>query len=239
MRIIIAAAALLLATGASSYAQTADVTGAWDLTVTTSQGPMPSTMVLKKDGEKIVGTIVGQLGEIPVEAEVKEKTVAIYGTVQTGSGPLDFTLSGTFDGNSMKGSVAYGGGTQGDWSAARAAAQPAPATPAPSAAAQDKDRIDVSGTWAFEVTLEFGTGNSTMVFKQDGEKLTGQYSGTYGEAVVSGTIKGKEITFSYDLARETGTFHVVYQGVVEKDTMKGTLSIGDMGNGSFSAKKTK
>jgi hypothetical protein len=239
MRIIIAAAALLLATGAPSYAQTADLTGSWDVSVTTAQGLMPSTMVLKKDGEKIVGTIVGQLGEIPVEAELKEKTVAIYGTVQTASGPLDFTLSGTLDGNAMKGSVEYGGAIQGNWSATRTAAQPAPATPPTPPAAQDKDKIDVSGTWAFEVTTDFGTGNSTMVFKQDGERLTGQYSGNYGEAALTGTIKGKEITFSYELVRESMTAHVVYAGTVDKDTMKGTLSIGDMGNGSFTGKKTK
>ena len=235
MRIIIAAAALLLATGAPSSAQTADLTGTWEVSVTTAQGQMPpSTMVLKKDGGKIIGTIVGSLGEIPVEAELKETTVAIYGTVQTASGPLDFALSGTFDGNAMKGTVAYGGGAQGNWSAARAAAQAAPPP-----AAQDKDKIDVSGTWAFEVTTDFGTGNSTMVFKQDGEKLTGQYSGNYGEAALTGTIKGKDITFSYQLVRESMTATVVYAGTVDKDTMKGTLSIGDMGNGTFTAKKTK
>ena len=246
MRTIVAAAALLLATGAPSYAQTTDVIGKWDVNVATSQGAMPpSTMVLKKDGDKILGTLSGQLGDIPVEVEVKDKTVAIYGTVQTGSGPLDFTLSGTLEGNSMKGSVAYGGATQGDWSATRstetpAPAAPAPATPAPAPTpAPSQDKSDVSGTWAFEVTTDFGTGSSTMAFKQDGEKLTGQYTGQYGEAALTGTVKGQEITFAYDLVRETVTAHVVYAGTIDKDTMKGTLSIGDMGNGSFTAKKTK
>jgi hypothetical protein len=236
MRIIIAAAALLLATGAPSYAQNADITGKWDLTVTTSQGPMPtSAMVLKKDGEKIVGTISGPQGDISVEAEIKEKAVSIWASVPTQQGPIDVTFSGAVDGNTMKGTVDFGGRGGGDWSARRADTQPAPATPAPAA----QDKIDVSGTWAFEVTTDFGTGNSTMVFKQDGEKLTGQYSGTYGEAALTGTVKGKDITFSYDLVRETVTVHVVYAGVVEKDTMKGTLSLGDMGNGSFTGKKTK
>lgn len=241
MKTFIAAAALLLATGAPSYGQTADITGKWEVNVATSQGAMPpSTMVLKKDGDKIVGILSGQLGDIPVEAEVKDKTVAIYGTVQMGSGPLDFTLAGTLEGNAMKGSVAYAGATQGDWSATRAAEAPAAATtPAPAAPAPAQDKIDVTGTWAFEVTTEFGTGSSTMAFKQDGEKLTGQYSGQYGEAALTGTVKGKEITFAYDLVRETVTAHVVYAGTIDKDTMKGTLSIGDMGNGSFTAKKTK
>jgi hypothetical protein len=244
MKTLIAAAALLLATGAPSYAQTADITGKWDVNVNTAQGPMPSTMVLKKDGGKILGTLTGQLGEIPVEAAVKEKTVAIYGTVQTGSSSIDFALEGTVDGNTMKGSVSYGGGVQGDWAATRAADSPAPAAsapaasaPAPSSAAQDK--IDVTGTWAFEVTTDMGTGNSTVVLKQDGEKLTGTYTGQYGEAALTGTVKGKDITFAYDLARDSASFHIVYTGTVDKDTMKGTLSIADMGTGSFTGKKTK
>lgn len=248
MNTFIAAAVLLLATAAPSYAQNPDITGKWDVYVSTAQGPMPaSTMVLKKDGGKIVGSIIGSLGEIPVEAELNEKAVAIYGILQTGSGPLEFTLSGSFDGKEMKGVVAYGGGSQGDWSATRPAetpapapATPAPATPPPATPPPSAtDKIDVSGTWAFEVTTEFGTGNSTMVFKQDGEKLTGQYSGSYGEAALTGTVKGKDITFSYELVRETMTAHIVYTGTVEKDTMKGTMVIGDLGNGSFTGTKTK
>jgi hypothetical protein len=242
MKALIAAAALLLAAATPSYAQTADITGKWDVSVNTAQGPMPSTLVLKKDGAKILGTLTGQLGEIPVEAEVKDKTVGIYGTVQTGSSSIDFALEGTVDGNAMKGSVAYGGGVQGDWTATRSTDAPAPSAATPSAAtpsAATQDKIDVTGTWAFEVTTEMGTGSSTMVFKQDGEKLTGTYTGQYGEAALTGSVKGKDITFAYDLARDSATFHVVYTGTIDKDTMKGTLGIADMGTGSFTAKKTK
>ena len=239
MKTLIAAAALLLAAGAPSYAQTADVTGKWDVTVTTAQGPMPSTMVLKKDGGEILGTLTGQLGEIPVEAEVKDKAVAIYGTVQTGSASIDFALEGTVDGTAMKGSVSYGGGVQGDWVATRSADSPAPAQAAPPATQDKTEKVDITGTWAFEVTTEMGTGNSTMALKQDAEKLSGQYTGQYGQAALTGSIKGNEFTFSYDLAGESATVHVVYAGTVDKDTMKGTITIGDMGSGTFVGRKSK
>jgi hypothetical protein len=230
MKKMIAAAALLLATGAPSYAQNADITGKWDVTVSTAQGAMPpSTMVLKKDGDKIVGVISGPQGDIGVDAEVKDKAVALYASIATPQGNIDITFTGTVDGNAMKGTVDFGGRGGGDFTATRGAA--------PAAAAQDK--VDVSGTWAFEVTTDFGTGSSTMVFKQDGEKLTGTYSGQYGEAALAGTVKGKDVTFSYQLVRESVTVYVTYTGTIDKDTMKGTLSIADMGNGSFTAKKTK
>ena len=78
-----------------------------------------------------------------------------------------------------------------------------------------------------------------MTFKQDGEKLTGQYSGQYGQAALTGTVKGKDINFAYDMTAEGTTVHVVYTGTVDKDTMKGTMSFGDIGDGTFTGKKTK
>ena len=42
-----------------------------------------------------------------------------------------------------------------------------------------------------------GAGAPTFTFKQDGEKLTGHYAGTFGEADVTGTVKGADITFSF------------------------------------------
>jgi hypothetical protein len=42
-----------------------------------------------------------------------------------------------------------------------------------------------------------GTGTPTVVLKQEGETLSGQYSGQLGEAPVTGTIKGNEFTFSF------------------------------------------
>ena len=57
-------------------------------------------------------------------------------------------------------------------------------------------KVDVTGKWAFSVETSAGAGSPTFTFKQDGEKLTGHYTGTFGEAEVTGTIKGADITFS-------------------------------------------
>jgi len=64
---------------AGTAAAAADVLGTWDATVTTAQGQaIPSQIKLKKEAEKIVGTIGSQMGEMPVEAEVKGKTLTIW-----------------------------------------------------------------------------------------------------------------------------------------------------------------
>jgi hypothetical protein len=55
--------------------------------------------------------------------------------------------------------------------------------------------------------------------------------------VRSGTIKGNAITFGFTGALEGTTFVVTYSGAVEKDTMKGKVTLGDAAEGTFSGKR--
>jgi len=106
-------------------------------------------------------------------------------------------------------------------------------------AAQDASRIDVTGTWTFQVETTAGGGMPTVTFKQDGDKLTGHYSsGQLGEVDLTGTVKGKDISFSF--ATEVQGLHidVTYAGTIEsRDAMKGTVHLGDVGNGTFTARR--
>jgi hypothetical protein len=108
-------------------------------------------------------------------------------------------------------------------------------------AVQEKEKkaaaVDVTGTWVFDVQTSAGSGTPTMTFKQEGEKLTGQYSGQLGELPLSGTVKDSKITFQFDVSAEGATLTIVYSGTVEKDAMKGTVSLGAAGDGTFTAKR--
>ena len=53
----------------------------------------------------------------------------------------------------------------------------------------------MTGKWVFKVETAAGSGTPTMTFKQEGEKLTGHYSGQLGEADLTGTVKGEAIEF--------------------------------------------
>ena len=101
-----------------------------------------------------------------------------------------------------------------------------------------QDKVDVSGKWLFTVQTGAGSGSPTMDFKQDGERLTGHYSGQLGEADLKGTVKGNTIEFTF--ATDVQGYHLesTYSGTIDKDTMKGTVSITGLGTeGSFSAKR--
>ena len=98
-------------------------------------------------------------------------------------------------------------------------------------------KVDVTGKWAFNVETSAGAGTPTFTFKQDGEKLTGHYTGTFGEADLTGTVKGADITFSFTVDAQGNSLKETYTGTVYKDTMKGKLVIEGFGEGTFTAKK--
>lgn len=212
-------------------AQDADILGNWDVTVTTGTGPETSApLVLKKEGDQIVGTFSSPQGDQSVEASVKQKAVTIWFSVRTQNGPIGITMNGTADGNTMKGSMDFGGRGQGQWSAKRAASAGTPGQ-------GGESKVEVTGTWSFQVESEAGTGTPTMTFKQEGEKLSGHYSGQLGEAPLAGTLKGNAIEFTIDVSVQGTDVHIVYSGTVEKDSMKGKVKLGDFGEGTFTAKK--
>jgi hypothetical protein len=98
-------------------------------------------------------------------------------------------------------------------------------------------KVNVTGKWAFNVETSAGAGAPTFTFKQDGEKLTGHYTGTFGEADLTGTVKGADITFSFTVDAQGNAIKETYTGTVDKDTMKGKLVIEGLGEGTFSGKK--
>jgi hypothetical protein len=231
------AAGCLLATAGPVLAQRADITGAWELTVTPPNGTQRTApLALKDDAGKIVGTLSAPQAVLPVEATVKEKAVTIAFTAPTQNGPLSIVLVGIAEGaagspaSSMSGTADLGAQGQGKWTASRTAS---------ASSTGQSTTVDVTGAWAFAVEFGGGSGTPTMTFKQEGEKLTGQYVGQLGEAPLSGAIKGNAIDFTIDLTIEGNALTIRYTGTVEGAAMKGTVKLGDMGEGTFTATKKK
>ena len=113
--------------------------------------------------------------------------------------------------------------------------QTAPA--AASALVQDKP-ADVAGNWAISVETQGGSGTPTLTLTQDGESLTGTYSSqVFGEQKVTGSIKGNAITFTFTGTIEGTSITVTYSGTVDKTAMEGKVTLGDLGEGTFTAKK--
>jgi|SRR5262245_22501279 len=219
----------------SISAQSPNLSGDWELTINSPQGTFNPKATFKQDGEKLSGIFKGQRGELPLQGTVKGNELKVNYTVKFNDQDLVITLSGIVDGDSIKGQADFGGFAQGDWSARRATtAAVTPTSSSPTTGSGTK--IDITGTWNFEVETEAGTGNPTFTFKQEGEKLSGRYKGAFGEADLSGTVKGNQVEFSFKV---TGNFEgtITYTGTVDGNTMKGKVKLAELGEGTFTGKK--
>jgi hypothetical protein len=107
------------------------------------------------------------------------------------------------------------------------------------AVSAQSSKLDVTGKWTFTVQTDAGTGTPTVTLKQEGEKLTGHYSSqNLGEADLTGTVKGQEIKFTFNADAQGTALTVTYTGTIEsKDSMKGTVDLGGLAQGTFTAKR--
>jgi hypothetical protein len=83
---------------------------------------------------------------------------------------------------------------------------------------------DVSGNWQLNVETSQGSGAPTVTLEQKGEQLTGTFhSQVFGDAKLTGTVKGNAIEFRFQGDAGGQTLQVAYKGTVESATsMKGT-----------------
>jgi hypothetical protein len=101
----------------------------------------------------------------------------------------------------------------------------------------------VAGKWAMALELpQMGTANTTLDLKQDGEKITGTYTGSYGTFQLEGTVKARVLEFWFTMTAEGTAVQLSFRGEVAADgetIVKGTGSIEGMGDVTWSAKRSK
>ena len=99
--------------------------------------------------------------------------------------------------------------------------------------------VDISGTWVFSVELDDGGhGDPTFVLKQEGEKVTGTYSGPLGEQKVTGTVNANKAVFGFEASRDGETIKATYTGTIESATrMTGTVAFNDVARGKWTGTK--
>jgi hypothetical protein len=99
-------------------------------------------------------------------------------------------------------------------------------------------KIDLTGTWVFTVQTSAGGGMPNITLKQEGDKVAGHYSGQLGEADLSGSVNAKDVSFSFLVNVQGTTLKCTYMGSIESsDSLKGTVDISGVGQGTFTAKR--
>jgi hypothetical protein len=95
----------------------------------------------------------------------------------------------------------------------------------------------VAGEWDGLMNTPGGARPMKIVFKQEGEKLTGVVKREAGDAPLTGTIKGNKIEFSYTVNYNGNAMVLTMTTTVTGNEMKGVVSFGGQAEEEFTAKR--
>ena len=98
-------------------------------------------------------------------------------------------------------------------------------------------QTSVAGEWDGALNTPGGARPFKLIFKVDGEKLTGTARRTSGDVPVTGTIKGDIITFEYTVNYNDNALTLSFSGKVTGDSMSGNVSFGGQADDTWSAKR--
>jgi hypothetical protein len=100
---------------------------------------------------------------------------------------------------------------------------------------------NLTGKWQMQLEMSVGTSTPVLVFKQDGEKLTGTYTGRYGEYPLVGKVEGRKLEFVVTINAEGTETRMSFTGELTPagDVVKGNAELGGMGEATWLAKREK
>jgi hypothetical protein len=96
---------------------------------------------------------------------------------------------------------------------------------------------NLSGKWDVKVEGYGAPRSQKFDLKQNGEALSGVYAGKFGESKVSGTVKDATVDFEMRVIENERIVTVHYTGAVSEDGIKGTVTFGDLGKGTWVASR--
>lgn len=101
--------------------------------------------------------------------------------------------------------------------------------------------VNLTGKWMMTLEMTVGTSSPVLVFKQDAEKLTGSYTGRYGEYALVGKIDGRKLEFVVTINAEGTETRMAFTGELTEagDVIKGNADLGGMGEATWLAKREK
>jgi D-glucosaminate-6-phosphate ammonia-lyase len=99
------------------------------------------------------------------------------------------------------------------------------------------DAGPATGTWLITAKSKAGTTKPKLVLTQEGQHVTGSYSGDFGQHPVTGDIVGDKISMQYKIKLMFREFAINYVGTIAGNKMSGELHMGVLGDGSFEGVK--
>jgi hypothetical protein len=112
----LALATAVLTTGAAAQS----VAGEWDAAMNTPGGVRNFKIDFQVKGDTLTGTVHRQAGDVPLRGTIKGDTVTFSYTINYNGNDLVLTMTAKLVGDTMQGTVDFGGVAQDEFSAKRA-----------------------------------------------------------------------------------------------------------------------
>lgn len=101
----------------------------------------------------------------------------------------------------------------------------------------EKPTVNASGKW--EITVEGGMGMKIILeVTQEESTLSGKMTSQYNQSeFTDGTVSGNQVNLTITIDAMGRTIDIYVSGVIEGDTISGTISFGAMGSSEFTGKR--
>jgi hypothetical protein len=230
----VTAGLLTAAASAADEKTPIDPAGIWTLNVTFPGRPAQvSTLKLEKAGDRYVGVLSSARGgSTPVkDVQYKDGELSFATKFERQGQEITMLYKGKVTADSFNGQLHLrAGGRQLD---------------VPFKAARAKDEAILAGSWKITITLDSGQKlRPTLVVKNDGGKLTGEYLGNSGQKVPAQDLKlqAGELSFSAPDKVEEDRIVFNFVGKLAGETIKGVAKFGTGNRASslpFTASKSQ
>jgi hypothetical protein len=100
-------------------------------------------------------------------------------------------------------------------------------------------QASLTGEWAMSFTTpRGGRSEFTLYMTQEGPRLTGHLTSEYGETPVKGSVNGDEVKLAWSTMENGKAMEISVTATAKGDTINGTIKLGTVGEGVFTAERT-
>jgi hypothetical protein len=100
-------------------------------------------------------------------------------------------------------------------------------------------QASLTGEWEISFTTPRGGRTEyTLYMTQEGPRLTGHLTSEFGETPVKGSVNGDEVKLAWSIMENGKPLDISVTATAKGDTINGTIKLGTVGEGVFSAERT-
>lgn len=97
----------------------------------------------------------------------------------------------------------------------------------------------VAGNWKLSFQSDLGASDATLVLKETGGKVVGDLTSDQGVLAVAGSFADNKLKLTGSIDACGQAIVITFNGVLEKDSMKGDADFGGFGSATWTATRAK